>query len=468
MTCSINTAFSSYPSRVWRYQQPVTLVLGIFLLATIRSQTGSQLCVDAFRVHNSAAAARATTSTITTTTQLQAKNTQKGKKRSGGPRGGGRRGKPKRDGLVEDEDETSGRNTKTKQLFEPRKLRKRLIELERKVPPAQRQQQQNQQQQQFLPPLRVCSVEVDDREWWEQDGNDNPYGARLWPSALAISEFLVGLSCADVCGQQNQNSLEGYEILELGCGGGLVSIVAAECGANVLASDVSPLATKLCRAGWKETQKLRTSEELAKKKKREQKEKLQKFRRLHDNGASATDTTKEKLTAGVSAADKSRSVDKAGETKPKPGTLNTSILDLFAKKPLPIISSNDDDIISSENARPPKLVIATTMLYESGLATMLAQRALEACQSGAWVVIGDDDTGDREGGRTLFVSELDRLETKEGVAFSRIWTSAKVKSKALQWNEKQVRILHLNAPEDMQEHMENNDSSQFIGSNSTI
>ena len=387
----------------------------------------------------------------TRTVLLEAKNTQKRKKRLGGPRGGGRRGKAKHESMIDEDEQSKKRNSKSQGLREPRKLRKRLIEVKRPPSPTK-----GQQQDQFLPPLRVCSVEVDDREWWEQEGNDNPYGARLWPSALAISEFPVDLSCMGA-GDSKQETprLEGYEILELGCGAGLVSIVAAECGANVVASDLSPLAIKLCRIGWKETQKLRADEELAKKRKREQKEKLQQFRRL-SRGVAANDATGQRPSLRK-YDDRSLIRDKAEEKKPmvakKSGTLETSILDLFSNKRLPIVATNEES--SSESPYPPKIVIATTMMYEPGLATILAQRALEACRCGAWVVIGDDDTGEREGGRTLFVSELDRLEKQEEIFFPRIWTDTKVKSKALQWNEKRVQILHLNAPDNIQDLLKN-------------
>jgi len=63
--------------------------------------------------------------------------------------------------------------------------------------------------------------------------------------------------------------------------------------------------------------------------------------------------------------------------------------DLFSKKPLSKKSTN------------PKIVIATAMLYEASLAETLARRAFEAC---AWVIIGDDDTVERDGGRQLFFS----------------------------------------------------------------
>ena len=95
-------------------------------------------------------------------------------------------------------------------------------------------------------------------------------------------------------------------------------------------------------------------------------------------------------------------------------------------------------------------MIATAMMYEASLATGLARRAFEACmRHGAWVIIGDDDTGEREGGRERFLSELDLLEIENDGSESlrRIWTSSSVKSKELRWSEKQVKILHINPPE---------------------
>jgi len=50
-------------------------------------------------------------------------------------------------------------------------------------------------------------MEVDDVDWWEHPDNDNPYGAKLRPSALAISEFLI----SQVNNNNNINSEEGKE-----------------------------------------------------------------------------------------------------------------------------------------------------------------------------------------------------------------------------------------------------------------
>jgi predicted nicotinamide N-methyase len=55
-----------------------------------------------------------------------------------------------------------------------------------------------------------------------------PYWAELWPSSLALAHAIGG------------RALRGARTLELGCGLGLASIVAALAGARVLATDWSP------------------------------------------------------------------------------------------------------------------------------------------------------------------------------------------------------------------------------------
>ncbi len=318
--------------------------------------------------------------TRTASSILYAKKKNKNKKRpNGSSRGAGRRGKIKRDGNTIDNhvNKASSGTATAAATPEPSRIRKRKIHLERTGIGGE-----------FVGALSVCTVEVDDVEWWENPENQNPYGGRLWPSALAISEFLVA-----------QGNLDGYDVLELGCGAGLVSIVAAESGARVVASDISPTIMKLCKIGWLETQK--------------QREKQSK----RSNKKDATEVEDESIII-------------------KPGSLNTSIVDLFSNKPLPLSTSSKNQ----------KVVIATAMMYEQSLATGLARRAIEACASGAWVIIGDDDTGERDGGRAIFVSELDRLKKEKGVEFQSIWTSSVVKSKELNWSAKRVKILHLNAP----------------------
>lgn len=63
-----------------------------------------------------------------------------------------------------------------------------------------------------------------------------PYWAELWPSALALARTLAG------------RSLRGARTLELGCGLGLPSIVAAHAGARVVATDWSAEALAFARA----------------------------------------------------------------------------------------------------------------------------------------------------------------------------------------------------------------------------
>jgi predicted nicotinamide N-methyase len=53
-----------------------------------------------------------------------------------------------------------------------------------------------------------------------------PYGRVLWSSAPCVAQVVAGLQ------------LHGARVLELGCGTGLVSLVAARLGATVLATDV--------------------------------------------------------------------------------------------------------------------------------------------------------------------------------------------------------------------------------------
>jgi len=60
-----------------------------------------------------------------------------------------------------------------------------------------------------------------------------PYWAELWPSAVALAREVARLD------------LDGLRVLELGCGLGLPSIVAALGGAQVLATDWSPDAVEV-------------------------------------------------------------------------------------------------------------------------------------------------------------------------------------------------------------------------------
>ena len=70
-----------------------------------------------------------------------------------------------------------------------------------------------------------------DERAFEQEEEFLPYWAELWPSALALAEVLAAAAPA--------------RMLELGCGLGVPSLVAALGGARVLATDWSPDAVEL-------------------------------------------------------------------------------------------------------------------------------------------------------------------------------------------------------------------------------
>ena len=73
------------------------------------------------------------------------------------------------------------------------------------------------------------------RDWDElrhqegADGQTAPYWARMWPSGLALADAVAA-----------GPDLTGRRVIELGCGLGVPSIVAARRGAEVLATDGSP------------------------------------------------------------------------------------------------------------------------------------------------------------------------------------------------------------------------------------
>jgi predicted nicotinamide N-methyase len=64
-----------------------------------------------------------------------------------------------------------------------------------------------------------------------------PYWAELWPSAIALSQFLAA----------NPSLVKGKDVLEIGCGPALPSIVAAMSGGNVEVTDYLPEALNLAQ-----------------------------------------------------------------------------------------------------------------------------------------------------------------------------------------------------------------------------
>ena len=169
-----------------------------------------------------------------------------------------------------------------------------------------------------------------------------------------------------------------------------MSIISAQLGARVVASDISQTTLKLTKIGWIETQK-----------------------QMQKN------------------AD--------GEQKLGQGSLTTFPFDMLARRSLPLSNSSENRII----------VTATALMYEADIAAALAKRAFEACVRGAWVIIGDDSTGWREQGRNTFFATLDQLEEEKGISFERKMISSSVKSKEFKWNEKPVVLIHLNPPDDI-------------------
>lgn len=80
---------------------------------------------------------------------------------------------------------------------------------------------------------RTCFVfEVDDHDWWrDSSAESNPFGAKLWPGALAAAHRLETVA-------------PGKRVLELGAGNGFASLCCGKLygASRVLATDVSPVA----------------------------------------------------------------------------------------------------------------------------------------------------------------------------------------------------------------------------------
>jgi predicted nicotinamide N-methyase len=72
-----------------------------------------------------------------------------------------------------------------------------------------------------------------DAERFAREDEFLPYWAELWPSGLALARAL------------DRRPLRGRRVLELGCGLGVPSLVAARAGADALATDWAPEALEL-------------------------------------------------------------------------------------------------------------------------------------------------------------------------------------------------------------------------------
>lgn len=239
-------------------------------------------------------------------------------------------------------------------------------------------------------PLSIQVYQVNDVSWWENDSNTNQYGGRCWPSSMAVAEFLVN--------QHSNNStlMKNRPVLELGCGPGIPSLAAASCGAQVIATDISPIALGLLKDGWTATSK-----------------KL--LRKKEDESSSTI------------------------------GILSVQLFDIFSNDPLPLMKGETFVEDSQEIIRP--IVLGCSILYDSQLARGMAQRFVEACSDhNAWVIVGDDDTGERDSGRKSFLDELERLEKGLSTPIPRVWTHSQVQNDKLGWRDKTAHLLHLNPP----------------------
>ena len=147
-------------------------------------------------------------------------------------------------------------------------------------------------------------------------GGPTPYGRVLWPSAAACARVLVELA----------TRISAKSVLELGCGTGLVSLVAMRAGLQVMATDVDEGALIAARA------------------------------------AAATLPAATLPAATLPAA-----------TFPAAGALTTTTFDVRSSDPLP----------------PADIIVAADLLYEEVLAAALARRCIEALAEGAHVIVGD-------------------------------------------------------------------------------
>ncbi len=127
---------------------------------------------------------------------------------------------------------------------------------------------------------------------------------------------------------------------------------------------------------------------------------------------------------------------------------------------------DEDEDNHRQHLRP--IVFGCSVLYNAQLAKGMARRFVEACRDHqAWVIVGDDDTGECDGGREIFLEELDRLlslwekqnnnagvtsssttsfTTKPNTPIRRVWTHSTVQNDKLGWRNKTVHLLLLNPP----------------------
>ncbi|KAG7370967.1 hypothetical protein IV203_019537 [Nitzschia inconspicua] len=222
----------------------------------------------------------------------------------------------------------------------------------------------------FIP---ISVYQIEDNQWWREKESqhynqlhhkDNPYGARCWPSSVAVADYLI---------QTVLPSLqEDAEVVELGCG---------------------PALTLLSK-GWQAT------------------------RKRHEKQS----TKKLQTDSGVSLS-----------TKSDHDALSIRSFDICSSDPLPFLSTG------KSNPRTRRILVACTMLYDPTLAASLAGRVEEAVhQFDAWVILGDDVTGERGSGRDIFLKALQ--EKAPQLASTTTTTTVQIKNAALGWQAKETKV----------------------------
>ncbi|CAJ1934472.1 unnamed protein product [Cylindrotheca closterium] len=292
-------------------------------------------------------------------------------------------------------------------------------------------------------PLDICLVEIQDNAWWKSqeefqsstiDGEqkdhekkiNNPYGTRVWPPSLALAEFLSDyiLTPTDpIISESNTTTTRttpSYQVLEIGCGTGLVSMAAALCGAKTMATDVAPMTLRLLQQGWSETCD----------KQRKHKEKI-KAKQLRPP------------LPEEQGDDPCKIMD---------GNLEMALFDVTSSDPLPWPKEASD---SNGADKPQRILVASAVFYDASLAKAIAQRCFHAChEERAWVILADDDTGLREGGREVFEVAWERLvanDSRKKKKKKSPWVHTTVEQKTVfGWVNKPVQLLHLNYPEHLQ------------------
>ena len=93
--------------------------------------------------------------------------------------------------------------------------------------------------EQYLVPNTTIELAVPDfvqlQALYQLGGLDFPYWAKIWPSAIALANFL----------QENPSYIQNKKLLELAAGIGLPSFVAAKYASHICCSDYAPAAIVL-------------------------------------------------------------------------------------------------------------------------------------------------------------------------------------------------------------------------------